>query len=531
MVTMRRRKQAPQLFRSDPIIAGLSLIALVFSLVIIFYLEATKENISIEELVIKEEKFGVAKFNQFNQFRQQSFKKLRYYPAQEDAADLAASEEPMTIDEVTEFLYKWVHGLHAELLKDENLSSAQAMWKTYHDWTRKMLVPWDKEYLRRMPVPRQDDSIFLSLATYRDENCLNTLSWAYGNATYPERLFVGLVQQNCYENCRSGVQEHGGTIETPPDQDCHQAFCDLHPNLCSQIRPLKLKEIESLGPYGARFLASKLYDGEQFYMQLDAHMTFLEHWDDITLKSIHKAPSNKPIIAHYPPGHKMDLANHWAMRPAGRLCGPVFSKPDGGIVRLEGLRKWDKIKIPIPRFAPFVAAGFLFGTALLLKEVPFDPYLPWIFMGEEMIMSTRFWTSGYDLFSPAQAVVGHIYVREHKPKFWETMSRFFKHAAHDDIEALVLLRITHQLGYPEAARDLITETSVLSDLAHYSMGHVRTIEQYMQYAGIDVMRKEIFMTNYCEEHIMPPGKEHLAKLYEDAEAESRKNATLVEQGK
>jgi hypothetical protein len=52
-------------------------------------------------------------------------------------------------------------------------------------------------------------------------------------------------------------------------------------------------------------------------MQLDAHMTFLQNWDDITLKSLHKAPSNKPIIAHYPPGHKMDLANHWALRPAG----------------------------------------------------------------------------------------------------------------------------------------------------------------------------------------------------------------------
>lgn len=36
-------------------------------------------------------------------------------------------------------------------------------------------------------------------------------------------------------------------------------------------------------------------------------------------------------------------------------------------------------------------------------------------------MSTRLWTWGYDIFSPSQSVVGHIYVRRHKPKFWESV--------------------------------------------------------------------------------------------------------------
>ena len=528
MVTVRRKNAAPRSFRSNPFVAGSSLIVLIVFLVIIFYIEARREKISIKELLVAEEKLVESKLKTL---KQNHFLRLRYAFEQEDAADLADSEGPMPIEEVIKFLYKWVHDLHDELQKSENMASAKDMWKVYHNLTRKTLVPWDLDYLRRMPTPRQDDSIFLSLATYRDENCPNTLSWAYGNATYPDRLFVGLVQQNCYHDCQSGKQEHGGTIEIPPDDDCHEAFCDRHPERCSQIRVIKLQEIESLGPYGARFISSKLYDGEQWFMQLDAHMTFLQNWDDITLKSLHLAPSNKAIIAHYPPGHNMDLAKHWALRPAGRLCGPVFSRPDGDMIRLEGLKKWDKLKIPIPRFAPFVGAGFLIGTALLLKEVPFDPYLPWIFMGEEIIMSSRFWTSGYDMFSPAQAVVGHIYVRKYKPKFWETMNRFFRKVSHAELEEFVLLRIKHQLLYPEAARDLLVDVSVLADLNHYTMGRVRTIQDYMKYAGIDVTRKEIFKTDYCEKHLMPPGKEYLAKLYEEAEAESRKNATLVELGK
>lgn len=57
----------------------------------------------------------------------------------------------------------------------------------------------------------------------------------------------------------------------------------------------------------------------------------------------------------------------------------------------------------------------------LVIEVPFDPFLPWIFMGEEIIMSTRLWTAGYDIFAPSQSVVGHMYNRPHQPKFWETV--------------------------------------------------------------------------------------------------------------
>ena len=38
----------------------------------------------------------------------------------------------------------------------------------------------------------------------------------------------------------------------------------------------------------------------------------------------------------------------------------------------------------VPAYAPFVAAGFFFGSAQLLYDVPFDPLLPWIFMGEEV---------------------------------------------------------------------------------------------------------------------------------------------------
>jgi len=75
---------------------------------------------------------------------------------------------------------------------------------------------------------------------------------------------------------------------------------------------------------------------------------------------------------------------------------------------LEGGGVWDDTQLEVPAFAPFTAAGYFVAHSDFLREVPFDPFLPWIFMGEEIIMSTRLWTSGYDIFSPTRSVVGHM---------------------------------------------------------------------------------------------------------------------------
>ncbi len=95
---------------------------------------------------------------------------------------------------------------------------------------------------------------------------------------------------------------------------------------------------------------------------------------------------------------------------------------------------YDKKQLSTPRFAPFVAAGYFVAHSDFLREVPFDPFLPWIFMGEEIIMSSRLWTAGYDIFSPIQSVVGHIYVRRHKPKFWESVRQAFTQSIYTPLE-------------------------------------------------------------------------------------------------
>ena len=209
---------------------------------------------------------------------------------------------PMELQEISDYLSSWVHVLHDSLAQKKHANYEQ-IWSAYHDLTVKTLYPWDREYLSRMPQRRDDGSIFLSVATYRDENCLNTISWAYEKAQNPDKLFVGLVQQNCHANCKSGILEGGKTEDVEPDQDCYKAFCETErgKTICGrgQVRNLEIDEPESLGPYAARYFASKLWYGEQWYMQTDAHMTFAKDWDSISIRMLQAAPSDKPVCAEF----------------------------------------------------------------------------------------------------------------------------------------------------------------------------------------------------------------------------------------
>lgn len=272
-----------------------------------------------------------------------------------------SDKDPMTIEEITKFLKNFLVEFHQVQLSNKK-SKFWEIWQAFHDFAVKTLYPWDREYLSRMPERRFDDSIFVSLASYRDENCFNTIHGAYQMSKNPEKLYVGLVQQNCIKNCRSGVlsnlkMEVSKSIsclinvisptyinmfqDVEPDDDCHKLFCDspLGKPHCDagRVRAIHVDEDESLGPYFARYLASKLWYGEQWFMQIDSHMFFRQDWDALSVAMLTKAPSKKPVLSHYPPPDSYNLQSP-ASRPAPRLCGPVFASSDleSQIIRLEG---------------------------------------------------------------------------------------------------------------------------------------------------------------------------------------------------
>ena len=110
------------------------------------------------------------------------------------------------------------------------------------------------------------ETIFVSVASYRDTECRPTVESLYARAQYPERIRVAIVDQ----------------IE-PEDQKCNEPVvpCEQDPDqiLCKYRHLIEVYEVPSylmVGPVLARHLAHRMYRGEYFAMQVDAHVRFTQ---------------------------------------------------------------------------------------------------------------------------------------------------------------------------------------------------------------------------------------------------------------
>jgi hypothetical protein len=79
---------------------------------------------------------------------------------------------------------------------------------------------------------------------------------------------------------------------------------------------------------------------------------------------------------------------------------------------------------------------------------------------------------------------------------------------------MILNRVKYQLGYPEAAKDMILPRSLLTAVEQYGMGTARPLEEYLRIVGMNMTTKEIHSTNWCEKGHPPPGFEEFNHLYE-----------------
>ena len=126
--------------------------------------------------------------------------------------------------------------------------------------------------------------IFVSVASYRDYVCSNTVKSLFEMANNPDKIFIGICQQN-----KQG------------DSDCLDEIDDKFKR---NIRILRISHEEAKGPTYARYLCSTLWDNEEFYFQIDSHTKCVQNWDTKCIDMIHEIKtlglSQKPVLSYYP---------------------------------------------------------------------------------------------------------------------------------------------------------------------------------------------------------------------------------------
>ncbi len=155
-----------------------------------------------------------------------------------------------------------------------------------------------------------------------------------------------------------------------------------------------------------------------------------------------------------------------------------------------------------PLLSPLWSAAFSFSKCHAVRKVPYDPNLLYLFDGEEYTQMAKFWTHGYDIYSPDKVLVMHDdqYVMRDAPsnkppkagkppvdKEWAAngQSPEYKRTMFD--EAAIRVRTLLDL---EGGMQADAET--IASLQQYGLGSKRTLDQLQEFTGVNHRQGMLF---------------------------------------
>ena len=299
-------------------------------------------------------------------------------------------------------------------------------------------------------------SILVHLPAYREPELVPTIESALHNAKHPKRIKFGI--------CRQFKEEDG--FDNVDQFRSDKRF---------KILDIPYQEAKGL-PYARGLINDELLTDEDYLLQLDSHHRFDKNWDDYLIKLHNKLlkKSNKVIIGGYLPYY--DPFND----PDARVnetwqTHVVCFYPHGTCFVRPG--HYPETKDPI--LGRYVSGHFLFSTNDWGKTIRHDPDI--VFSGEELHMTIRGYTHGYDIYHLPKPVIWHATMREERGGMlvWDDFHKAGKdfNKGQDKARAKIrqLLRVEDN-GF---------------DLTGFDIGSERSIEEYQNFAGLDFRNHRI----------------------------------------
>jgi hypothetical protein len=302
-----------------------------------------------------------------------------------------------------------------------------------------------------------DNKIFVQIASYRDPELLPTIRDCIAKAKYPENLTFGICWQ----------RDETESLEEFAD-DTRFTVLDYHWS-------------KSKGLCWARSEIQKLWKGEQYTMQLDSHHRFLQDWDELLIDMMEMTGSEKPIITSYAGMYRPSDNKLLNVEPY-KMVASNFT-PGGTILfRPHAIEGWESLDSPIP--ARFVSGHFFFTIGKHCEEYKYDPNI--YFAGDEISLSIRSFTLGYDLYHPHITVVWHEYTREYRTKHWTDFNK-------ENQEKGIVEKPWWEMDNDSKRRlrHMLQEEDNNIDLGEYGLGNVRTHRDYELYAGINFKNRRL----------------------------------------
>lgn len=230
-----------------------------------------------------------------------------------------------------------------------------------------------------------DDNIFVSIASFRDTKCIDTLKNLYYTADSPDNIYCGIFTQIDINNS----QEH--CFDTNFQYNCN-------------IRRMLIDYKEAKGPLWARIrIIQNLYQGEKYFLMIDAHTNFSQGWDTNFknyISFLKKNGINKPILSTYP-SSITDKDNNTSLLLCKIISGNKYPEVVQSVHKESGYFYKSYL----------IAAGFMFCESEYLKDMNIQKIinLSYIFSGEEYLLAVLAYVNGYDIYTPPKSVIFHQY--------------------------------------------------------------------------------------------------------------------------
>jgi len=281
------------------------------------------------------------------------------------------------------------------------------------------------------------------MASFRDPQLIPTIKDIFKKAKYPERLTFGIVWQYSEEDKWDDISFYF-------EKD--------------NFTILKVPFDQSPGLGWARSKTQEMWKGEKYTLQIDSHMRFLKDWDEELIWMMKATEVQKPIITTYGTMYHAETDSYDV--GVYKINTEYFTDRETIFFRPEVILDWEKYNKPIP--SCFVSGHFFFTLGIHCKEYKYDPTI--FFTGDEISLSTRSYTLGYDIFRPNKPVVWHQYTRESSNRSFGIPGQNLQEKS------------------KKRLKDLWENSS---NLGEYGFGTVRSLEDWEDYTGVCMKLKSI----------------------------------------
>lgn len=291
-----------------------------------------------------------------------------------------------------------------------------------------------------------DRRILVLIASYRDPELPKTIRSALAQAAYPEHVRFAICHQ---------VGPETQHVLAPWSDDPRFTVDQVDHSV-------------SRGCCWARHRTFTMYDDEPYILQIDAHTRFAARWDVRYVEMLEAIDAELPILSTYPPRYTIGDGGADEYDLAAGVQQLYIEQVRDDLTTEQRTSPPADLAAPAP--SPTLAAGQLFTRGRFCRDVPYDPEM--YFAGEEISLAARAFTHGYDMYSPNENLVWHLYAHRH-PKHWED------HHDHHDTHAGAMARL-HALFRGDAAAR-----------GEFGLGSTRSLADFEDHAGIDLGARRV----------------------------------------